>query len=163
MVNCFLLLACLLFSFACNLIRKIYDNQCYSSTISMIKNVFLSGIAGFFFSLILNEFLLSPFLTVLLSGIGGFFGIQGLEFLIRCKFDNSLHDELAKLINTNTDNIIEANIISPNQIQKVSLTRNTPKKKRNKHNLDLLEQIIENEENIHHVNLRVVHNNKDIV
>lgn len=85
MINCFLLLACLLFSFACNLIRKIYDNQVYSSTMSMIHNAFLSGIAGFFFSLILNEFSISPILTIVLSGIGGFFGIQGLEMIIKYK------------------------------------------------------------------------------
>ena len=116
MANCILLLACLLFSFACNLIRKIYDNQTYSSTTAMIQNAFISGLAGFFFSLILNEFILSPILTVILSGIGGFFGIRGLEFIIHQKIGNDLQleNEFRELINVNANNQQTINSINTN-------------------------------------------------
>ena len=83
MGNCFLLLACLLFSFACNLIKKIYENKAYTSTIGMLKNAFISGIAGFIFSLFFSEFLFHPLLIVLCSGIGGFFGVKGLAFVLQ--------------------------------------------------------------------------------
>lgn len=116
MANCILLLACLLFSFACNLIRKIYDNQTYSSATAMIQNAFISGLAGFFVSLILNEFILSPILTVVLSGIGGFFGIRGLEFIIHQKIGNDLQleNEFRELINVSTINNNQQNIDSIN-------------------------------------------------
>lgn len=93
MGNCFLLLACLLFSFACNLIKKIYEDKAYTSTIYMLQNVFISGIAGFIFSLFFSEFIFHPILIILFSGIGGFLGVKGLAFMIQSKFDTIIDND----------------------------------------------------------------------
>ena len=90
MINCFLLLACLLFSFAGNLIHKIYNNKFYSSIIDMLYHTLISAIAGFIFSLILSEFIFNPILLIVLSGVGGFLGIQGLDFILYNKFNIKL-------------------------------------------------------------------------
>lgn len=90
MANCFLLLACLLFSFACNLIKKLYDDKDYSTVFEMLKSAAVSGIAGFIFAMILSEFLSSPLLVVSMSGIGGFFGTKALNALIKTNISTKL-------------------------------------------------------------------------
>ena len=116
MINCFLLLACLLFSFACNLIRKLYDDRDYSTVYEMLKSAAVSGLAGFVFAMVLSEFFASPILILGLSGIGGFFGTRALTLLIQSNISSRLstgdmlkqllEEETARLANsTHTDSL----------------------------------------------------------
>lgn len=100
MANCFLLLACLLFSFACNLIKKLYDDKDYSTALEMLKSAAVSGLAGFVFAMILSEFFSSPIAIVSLSGLGGFFGTKALNALIQTNISARLQagDALRQLI-----------------------------------------------------------------
>ena len=100
MANCFLLLACLLFSFACNLVKKIYDNRSYHSTSAMLCSAVLSGLSGFVFALVLSEFFSSPLAIVGLSGIGGFFGTKAVNAIIKTRVGSKLiaDDELQELL-----------------------------------------------------------------
>lgn len=90
MANCFLLLACLLFSFACNLVKKLYDGRGYTSTSSMLFNAAISGLCGFIFAMILSELFSNPVAIIGLSGIGGFFGTRAINAIIKTKVDNNL-------------------------------------------------------------------------
>ena len=96
----FLLIACLLFSFACNLIKKLYDNQDYSTISEMLKSAVISGFAGFMFAMLLSEFFASPVLIICLSGLGGFFGIKGLNALVQSNISSRvfLNDTLKELL-----------------------------------------------------------------
>lgn len=109
MANCFLLLACLLFSFACNLIKKLYDDKDYSTVLEMLKSAAVSCVAGFIFAMILSEFFSSPLIVVSLSGIGGFFGMKALNALIRTNISTKLTatEALQELLANTTTNDTE--------------------------------------------------------
>lgn len=100
MANCFLLLACLLFSFACNLVKKVYDNHNYHSTSVMLCSAILSGLSGFVFALVLSEFFSSPLAIIGLSGIGGFFGTKAVNAIIKTRVGSKLiaDEELQELL-----------------------------------------------------------------
>ena len=100
MANCFLLLTCLLFSFACNLVHKIYDNQSYAITTAMLQNAALSGLVGFCCSFVFNELFFNEYIAIMISCICGFFGIKGVEFVISAKIDSNIEidDALKQLL-----------------------------------------------------------------
>lgn len=98
MINCLLLIACLLFSFAGNLIYKLYNNKVYASITAMLYHTAISAIAGCIFSLLLSEFIFNPLLLICLSGIGGFLGIHGLTFILNNKIKNKFELDLNELI-----------------------------------------------------------------
>ena len=104
MANCFLLLTCLLFSFACNLVHKIYDDQSYASTASMLQNAALSGLVGFCCSFLFNELFFNDYIAIMISCICGFFGIKGVEFIISAKIDSNIEidDALKQLLEEDT-------------------------------------------------------------
>jgi uncharacterized protein YacL len=85
MANCFLLIACLFFSFACNFLKKIYEDQRYQDIFSMLCSVAVNGIAGFIFAIIVSEFFSNPVAIIGLSGIGGFFGIKIITSIMRSR------------------------------------------------------------------------------
>ena len=104
----FLLIACLLFSFACNLIKKLYDNHDYSTINEMLKSAAVSGLAGFLFAMLLSEFFASPILIILLSGLGGFFGIKGLNMLVQSNVSSKvfLNDAIKDLLEETDEEIL---------------------------------------------------------
>ena len=150
MANCFLLLACLLFSFACNLVKKVFDNTSYRNTSAMLQNAALSGIAGFLFSLIVSEFCTDPLIIVTISGIGGFFGIKGLELLIQAKIGAQLHlDETLERIldEANINNLPDHTSTNGTSTDSSSVNPSTNIPANNS----------SNNENDHHTQIRVIH------
>ena len=141
MANCVLLLACLLFSFACNLIRKLFDNQNYSDISAMLQHAAISGLAGFFFSLILSEFFLDPVLIITLSGIGGFFGTKTLELIIQARLQTGLTitDELQNVLNQ--PSVIDSHFVDNNSSNQSSQQSNHQQQQNNE------EEHVEIEEN----------------
>lgn len=84
---------------------------------AMLKNAFLSGIAGFICSLFLSELFVNPMIIILVSGIGGFFGIRGLTFILQNKINSDIlkNEDFINIfgeafnLQTPTDNIPDTN------------------------------------------------------
>ena len=90
MVNCFLFLTCLSFSFACAIARQLYDNAQYVSTHEMIIDVVISGMSGCIFALILSASFKEPLAIIGLSGAGGLFGVESLQALMKSRVSEKI-------------------------------------------------------------------------
>lgn len=95
MVNYILVLICALFSFACALLKQLYDAHYYPRNIYVFMiDVALSGISGIVLGLILSEHIQNELAIIGLSGLGGMFGVSGLKALMKMKLGHLLQINL---------------------------------------------------------------------
>lgn len=92
MTNYVLVLICCLFSFACALLKQLYDAHYYPKNIYVfVIDVALSGISGIVLGFILSEQIQNELAIIGLSGLGGMFGVGALKALMKSNLDKLVH------------------------------------------------------------------------
>ena len=90
-----LVLICSLFSFACALIKRLYDARYYPKNMYIFTiDATISGISGIVLSFIISEHIKNGIAIIGLSGLGGMFGVSALKSLIKLNLGKKINIQL---------------------------------------------------------------------
>lgn len=94
--NYIIVLICSLFSFACALLKQLYDAQYYPKNMYVFMiDVALSGLSGVVLGFILSEMIKNELVIIGLSGLGGMFGVTALKTLMKLQLGKKINIQLS--------------------------------------------------------------------